>query len=153
MQTIPHFLQISETLFTGGMPLPGQLKSIQAAGVFGVINLAMSDSPNAIADEGTQVNSLGMCYTHIPVIWTMPLISDLTRFFDQMDAWKGKPLFVHCVLNMRVSIFVYLYRVLRNGEPAGSAYMDVLRIWQPDEVWQSFMQEAMRSLSDLPDKK
>jgi hypothetical protein len=58
-----------------------------------------------------------------------------------MQSKENEKIFIHCVLNMRVSIFVYLYRVHFLHEAHEVAYPDVLKIWEPDQIWQSFMKE------------
>ncbi|MGD8626843.1 MAG: protein tyrosine phosphatase family protein [Anaerolineae bacterium] len=146
MQTVEdilNFLSISERLGTAGQPTPAQFAAIRAAGYEAVINLAMPDSTNALADEGEWVEAQGMRYVHIPVVWESPTLDDLGRFFDEMDACQGKKVFVHCAMNMRVSCFVLLYRVLRRGVPLEDAVQAVDRIWAPNATWQAFVDRAL----------
>ena len=44
---------------------------------------------------------------------------------------------------MRVSAFVYLYRVLRQGVDESTARNDLHRIWQPNPTWQAFIDTAL----------
>jgi lipopolysaccharide biosynthesis regulator YciM len=60
-----------------------------------------------------------------------------------MDRLQGEKVFVHCARNMRVSAFVFLYRVLRQGVPADEALPDLLAIWQPNETWQRLIDAAL----------
>ena len=76
-----------------------------------LINLALLDSPGALPNEGTLVTVLGLQYFHIPVVWESPQPSDLDQFFKTMQRNQNRKVFVHCVLNMRVSVFVFLYRI------------------------------------------
>ena len=69
----------------------------------------------SLADEERSVTKLGMEYIHIPVIWQSPTSDDLDKFFDVMEKYKNKKFFVHCAANMRVSSFVALYRVIKEG--------------------------------------
>jgi protein tyrosine phosphatase (PTP) superfamily phosphohydrolase (DUF442 family) len=139
---ITNYLEITHRLGTGGMPTTGQIKSIADTGYQAVINLALDESPGAIADERERVTSLGMKYFHIPVIWESPQISDLAQFFTIMQQLAGYKVFVHCVLNMRVSVFVYLYRVIYLKEDPEFANQDLLTIWQPDKTWQDLVDKA-----------
>ncbi len=141
MDSILNYLRISDTLGTAGQPAAEQFAGIRAAGYEVVINLALSTSTNALPNEGDLVAAQGMEYAHIPVMWKSPTAADLERFFAAMEQHRGRKVFVHCVLNMRVSCFVFLYRVLRLGVPVETALQDVLAIWQPDEVWQRFVDE------------
>jgi hypothetical protein len=63
-----------------------------------------------------------------------------------MDTHQGRKILVHCALNMRVSVFVYLYRVLKLGLDPALAQQNLWAIWQPNEPWQRFINEAMASL-------
>ena len=141
--TPTSYLAISPTLGTAGQPTPEQLAAIRAAGYEVVVNLAVPESPNALPNEEELVTAQGMAYVHIPVVWEAPTAEDLDRFFAVMDRNRGRRVFVHCALNMRVSCFVLLYRVLRLGVPAEAAWQDVLAIWEPNPVWQQFVDDAL----------
>ena len=82
-----------------------------------------------------------MSYVHIPIDFKAPTSEDFRVFASVMDAFKNRPVFVHCAANMRVSAFVFLYRVLHDKVPRAEAERDLHAIWQPDEVWSRFMQE------------
>lgn len=143
---ITNFLQVTDTWATAGQPEEKQFTWIKDAGITTVINLALHDSPKALPDEGNTVRSLEMNYIHIPVEWESPRISDLQTFFHVMDSLRNEKIFIHCVLNMRVSVFLYLYRVLKDEKPSEIVFQDVLKIWQPNERWQSFIQQALTEI-------
>lgn len=136
-------LQLSPTLYTGGSPSLIDLVNLQAAGVQVVINLALVTSPNAIPDEAGEVARLGMEYIHIPVIWEDPTRQNLADFFAAMERCQGKIVFVHCVKNMRVSAFIYLYRILRQGWAPDDAILNLIEIWEPEGTWAAFIEEAL----------
>jgi hypothetical protein len=52
-------------------------------------------------------------------------------------------MFVHCALNIPVSVFVLLHRVLRQAVPLEQARETMLQIWQPSETWQRFIDAAV----------
>ncbi len=139
---ITNYLEITQRLGTAGMPTAAQIKSIADAGYQVVINLALDESPGAVTDESEKVTRLGMKYIHIPVVWESPQISDLEQFFTILQKLADYKVFVHCVLNMRVSVFVYLYRVIHLKEDPDVAYQDLLEIWHPDGTWQDLMDRA-----------
>lgn len=143
---ITNYLEIYPWLGTAGMPTAVQIKSIADAGHQVVINLALDESPGAITYEQERVTGLGMKYIHIPVVWESPQISDVEQFFLIMQQLKGLKVFVHCVLNMRVSVFVYLYRVIHLKEDHEVAYQDLLEIWHPDDTWQDLMDRVRQYL-------
>ncbi len=135
---------------TAGQPTAEQFAAIQAAGYRVVINLALPTSTNALPDEADRVTALGMTYVHIPVIWESPALQDLEGFFAAMERYREEKVFVHCALNMRVSAFIFLYRVIRLGVPPEEARGMLLQIWQPDEVWSRFIDQALSHYGILP---
>jgi protein tyrosine phosphatase (PTP) superfamily phosphohydrolase (DUF442 family) len=143
VQKIAHYLRISDTLGTAGQPTREQFVDIKAAGYQLVVNLAMLDSPDAIPNEDALVTEQGMDYVHIPVVWDAPKVKDVERFFAVMDEHRGKRVFVHCVVNKRVSCFVFLYRVIRQRVPSEIARETLLRIWEPDAVWQDLIDKSL----------
>jgi protein tyrosine phosphatase (PTP) superfamily phosphohydrolase (DUF442 family) len=143
LEQILNFLPVSDDLGTAGQPASEQFQAIRAAGYEVVINLAMPDSTHALPDEAGLVREQDMTYVHIPVVWESPTLQDLDRFFEAMEASQGQKVFVHCALNMRVSCFVLLYRVLRRGVPLAEAAETMQRIWQPNPVWSRFLEDAL----------
>ncbi len=143
LTAITNFLAISERLLTGGMPTWKQLFLLKNAGVETVINLTPDDSPKALKDEKSVVAECGLEYIHIPVIWEQPCLTDLSLFFQTMDARVNHTIFIHCVLNMRVSVFVYLYRRICQNMPEKLAYTPVLQIWTPNPTWEAFISSAL----------
>ncbi len=91
------------------------------------------------------ITNKGICYFQIPVEWEHPEIDQLRIFFNLLDSFKGKKVWVHCALNMRVSAFIYLYRKHRMNEDEASASYSMKHIWQPNEVWQAFIQSAEKA--------
>ncbi len=140
---IQNFYQVSPTLLTAGQPFAEQFADIRAAGGQAVINLAAPYSPDYIPNEGEIAAQLGMHYVHIPVEWEHPQPADLQAFFAAMRKFEDHTLFVHCARNMRVSAFVFLYRVLALAQPADSCLPDLHALWQPNPVWQAFIDEQL----------
>jgi protein tyrosine phosphatase (PTP) superfamily phosphohydrolase (DUF442 family) len=146
LTTIRQFLPISDTLATAGQPTEAEFAALVQAGYEIVINLALPTSDHALPNEKSTVEGLGMVYVAIPVVWENPTLADLDQFFQAMDIHQGRKILVHCALNMRVSAFVYLYRVLKLGLDPALAQRDLFAIWQPNERWQRLIDEAMASL-------
>jgi len=130
---------LSPSLATAGQPTEDELAAVKAAGFEAVVNLLPASSPYALPEEGHIVSRLGLEYVHIPIDWENPTAADAERFFDVMDAHTGRPVFVHCAANMRVSAFLYLYRTLRHHVPPAEAAEDLHRVWTPNETWQRFI--------------
>lgn len=140
---IPAFLSISDHLSTAGQPTTEQFLVLQQSGHQIIINLALSNSPNALADEAEIVQSLEMQYFQIPVQWDHPTLEDLKQFFDILNQHQNQKILVHCAKNMRVSAFIYLYRVICQKVSPAEAQTDLNRIWTPNETWQDFINQAI----------
>ena len=142
MNGIRAYFKVSDLIATSGQPSEEQFSEIADAGYSLVINLALSTSTYAVPTEREIVESLGMSYLHIPVSWEDPQLSDLQQFFDVMLSTNDRPVWVHCALNMRVSCFMYLYRLLVLGLPDAQAKYPMSEIWQPAGAWEALINAA-----------
>jgi hypothetical protein len=106
---------------------------------------------------------LGLEYIHIPVLWEAPTLENFQEFANVMNAHSDQKIFVHCAANKRVSAFMYLYRQLEDSLVAESkaaptrterpcqrvdeetAKVDLEKIWQPNEIWQNFIDRVASS--------
>jgi len=138
---IPNYIQMTETISTSGQPTREQFGQIARASFKAVVNLAMPNSDHAIAEEGAVVTALGMQYVHIPVPFDSPNAAHLKSFIGMMRAFEGERVWVHCVVNARVSAFMYQYLRLEKGYDADAAKNELLQNWEPemDAVWKRFM--------------
>ena len=150
LSEIYNFSAMGDKLGTAGQPTQEQFRMVRKAGFAAVINLALPTSDNAVANEGSVVTSLGMSYVHIPVDFKAPTSQDFRAFCRVMEAFDERPVFVHCAANKRVSAFVFLYRVLCRRVAIPEAEHDLYTIWQPDEVWNRFIQEQLKSYGATP---
>jgi protein tyrosine phosphatase (PTP) superfamily phosphohydrolase (DUF442 family) len=143
LSEIYNFRTVGGKLGTAGQPTKDQFSAIRQAGFDAVINLALPTSDNALPNEGSVVTGLGMAYVHIPVDFKAPTEQDFRAFCRVMEAFDDRRVFVHCAANMRVSAFVFLYRVLRQHVGIPEAEHDLQAIWQPDEVWSRFIKDQL----------
>lgn len=143
LEEIYNYLKLSESLATSGQPSEAQIAEIAQAGYQLVLNLALADAEYSLPDERATVESHGMAYLHLPVIWGQPTVENLEAFCDVMEANQGKKIFVHCAANMRVSAFIALYRIRRLGWAPEQAFVDMQRIWTPDGWWREFILAAL----------
>lgn len=143
MPALISHLRISPTLATAGQPRPEHFPVLAKEGYEAVINLAMPSSSNFLPDEASLCAASGLHYTHLPVDWENPTEHHLQAFFSCMESLKDRKVLVHCALNMRVSAFVFLYRVIKLGETVEVASKDLHRIWQPNETWQRFIDQSL----------
>jgi len=138
---IRAFVQLTDDVGTSGQPQRAQFELIAKEGYAAVVNLALPTSDDAIADEGSVVTRLGMRYVHIPVDFKNPTLEDVRTFFGTMNALTGRKVWVHCVVNARVSAFMYLYLKHVRGLDDAAARSPVLDRWAPrmEPVWASFI--------------
>jgi protein tyrosine phosphatase (PTP) superfamily phosphohydrolase (DUF442 family) len=141
MEALLNFHQATETIGTSGQPTRDQFRAIAEQGYASIVNLAMHDSDNAIADEGGIVSSLGMCYFHIPVPFDRPRVEHLRKFLRLMNALEGEKVLVHCAVNARVSAFMFKYLTLVKGWEESASVSPVLGKWWPrmDAAWMAIM--------------
>lgn len=146
LSVIQNYLRISDTITTAGQPIPPQFKLIREAGFEVVINLSTSTAPGALLNELDLVQENQMAYVYIPVAWQEPRQENLVKFFSFLSINQEFCIFCHCSNNMRVSVFVYLYRILMNHESEEECHKDLLKIWTPNKVWQSFIDRMLIEL-------
>lgn len=139
IQDITNFKQVCESIASSGQPEESQFKAIAAAGYRVVINLAMPNSDHAIPEEGYIVSARRMDYVHLPIPFEAPTASHLKTFLALMEAFDDRKVWVHCVVNYRVSAFLYQYLRLVRGYDAEAAREAVFTGWEPDRVWREFM--------------
>jgi uncharacterized protein (TIGR01244 family) len=142
---IYNYLPIDEKLATSGQPSVDELEAVARDGVEVVINLALHDDPRySLPDETGAISALGMTYIHIPVLFDAPKEEDLLAFFAAMDEHAGRKTLVHCAANKRVTAFVGLYRLMRQGRDVESAFEPMQKIWEPNPVWAAFIESMMK---------
>lgn len=139
LHEIINYMPLSDRLASSGQPEEMQFKDIAAAEFEVVINLAMPNSDNAIPEEGYIVTARKMAYAHLPVPFDNPTPEHLKMFLGLMVAFSSKRCWVHCVVNYRVSAFMYQYYRLTLGATEQEATKVVVPDWQPDQVWERFM--------------
>lgn len=145
---ITNWLRIDEKLTTSGQPSEAQLAEIRDLGVRYVVNLGLHTHEKALPDEAASVAALGMTYIHIPVEFDAPTDDHYVRFLGVLEEIGDAPVHVHCIVNARVSAFVYRYRRDVLGVSEQDARPALEAIWQPGGVWAAFMDDNARV--DLP---
>ncbi len=140
IDAIYNYRQADARIATSGQPSEDELAAISEAGYSVIVNLALHDDPRySLPDETATVRALGVKYIHIPVLFTAPEEGDLLAFFEAMDQHRDATVWVHCAANKRVSSFLGLYRRIRQGWSQEAAFALQRDIWEPDPVWQAFI--------------
>ncbi|MGF1521280.1 MAG: protein tyrosine phosphatase family protein [Leptolyngbyaceae cyanobacterium] len=146
LEDIYHYRSIAATLATAGQPTAEQFATIQDAGFSMVINLAPPTPSKTLPHERLIVEKQGMTYIAIPAEWQAPAVSDFARFQSILSEYADTKIFVHCVANMRVSVFVYLHQRLSKVSQT-EAEQHLFAIWTPNEIWQAFIQKVIQHYS------
>jgi protein tyrosine phosphatase (PTP) superfamily phosphohydrolase (DUF442 family) len=143
LAAIDYVLKLSDTVTTAGQPTVEQFAAIKAAGYHVVVNLALPSSTNAIPHEQAIVEAQNLVYVHLPVVWEEPTLTDFQQFVSVMQTHDKQRVFVHCAMNMRVSVFMYLYRRLCEGVDETIAAQSLHQIWVPNDRWRSFITQVV----------
>ena len=131
--------RLDSQITTSGQPTEDDLEALSAVGVEHVINLALHTHERALPDEAGSVTALGMTYTHIPVAFDAPTDEDFIRFCTAMESVAEAKVHVHCIVNARVSAFLYRYRRDILGMDEQQARKEMESVWQPGGVWAAFI--------------
>ncbi|MHA3082989.1 protein tyrosine phosphatase family protein [Acinetobacter sp. ANC 5383] len=131
-----NFQYIHERLLSSGQPTVEQLKLIKAYGINTVINLALSDTNNAVEHEDKICLELGLNYIQLPIDWELPdpeqalfVIDTLNFLLKQQNIW------IHCSENYCASALIYLYRQYYMNTDIEQAQHYLHQIWEPNDTW------------------
>ena len=114
---------------TSGRLEPHDPERLAAIGVRHVVNLALDNHEEALANERELLAREGITYTHIPVPFDAPTNEHVAALRDAIDASDG-PVHVHCIMNYRVTAFLYLLD-LDDGVPDRKARERMAAVWDP----------------------
>lgn len=128
-EDIRNWQRRSADLTTSGRLQPHDPERLAAVGVRHVINLALADHEEALDQEAEMLAEHGIGYTHIPVPFDAPTSDHVARLRAAMDCIEG-PVHVHCIMNYRVSAFLYLLDI-EDGVPENEARARMCEIWDP----------------------
>lgn len=131
LSDIPCWQRLDPRITTSGRITAEDVHRLKAAGVRHVINLALVDSPGALAGEDAIVAAAGLRYTHIPVPFGAPDEGHFAAFRQALESGP-EPVHVHCIMNWRVSAFFYRYNRDHRGMPEPEARRLMEAQWQPE---------------------
>ncbi len=149
VEKIYNFIELSKKFGTSGYPEDHEFQYIRDSGYQVVINLVSNEPDDVLRDtEKGIVENFGLSYIHIPVVWKSPQLDDFKSFCNALEQHKDKKVFIHCELNMRVSVFMMLYRVIYKGMNQEKAMLDVQKIWNPHDQWEEFIEQILYELKE-----
>jgi protein tyrosine phosphatase (PTP) superfamily phosphohydrolase (DUF442 family) len=139
IEDVTIYIRVSDRIASSGQPDDHQFKDIADAKYQVVLNLAMRNSDNAIPEERNIVTAHKMTYVHIPVPFDAPNTDHLRKFTRVMDAFSDQRIWIHCVVNHRLSAFLYQYLRLVQGATEEEVKNVMLPTCEPNAVWQRFI--------------
>lgn len=139
IESIRNFVQLTAQIGTAGQPTADQFQLVADAGFTSIINIAMPDHPDSIDYEGKLVTELGMNYCHLPVPFDAPTADHVKRFFALLEAQQEQQVFVHCIMNYRVSAFMYHYLIRVKEWSPQQARSPIFDRWEIEPQWQAIM--------------
>ena len=146
MEEIINYIKINDNIATSGQPTRQQFQKIADQGYEFVLNLAVAHSEGKIEKEDDIVTDLGMNYLHIPVEFQEPTLQNLKDFIEILSALSHRKVWVHCIMNYRVSAFMYVYHKYILKTPFEEINLNVFEEWQPSKEWQNIMKTAIEDI-------
>lgn len=144
-EDIPCWQRLTPQITTSGKLAADDIDRLAAIGVRQVINLALAESPGALAGEAELLAAQGIGYSHIPVPFDAPAESHFAEFCAALAAAE-QPLHVHCIMNWRVSAMFYRWHRELVGMDEASARALMVQQWEPEtstypgaEAWARFL--------------
>jgi protein tyrosine phosphatase (PTP) superfamily phosphohydrolase (DUF442 family) len=140
----PNEVVIDANWVSSGQPTRAGLQRLKALGFDRLLYLAPFTVGDAIADEPELVRAQGLRFDHVPIPWDAPALAHVDAVFAVLKDWptSGKGL-VHCQVNMRASVLVFLHRVLVRGHDPEQAWSAVSKVWTPRGRWRALVDAAL----------
>lgn len=140
-----NFRQVSESLATAGLLNEAQLGALAAEGYQAVINLLPDDLDYAVQGEAAIVQSQGLAYTYIPVVFEAPGVGDYEQFEAALSGLADSKVLVHCAANYRVSAFYAIYAYRNEGWSRPQVEEFIAAVWDTAEhpVWEQFIGDML----------
>ena len=139
----PNVVEISPRLVTSGQPTVEALTSLKAQGFDAVIYLAPPTVPDAVPDEQRIVTGQGLVFINIPIRFDNPTEADFEKFASALGNLGSHRVLVHCQINLRASVMVFLYRAIILKEEPRVAYESVAGVWSPDGRWRRLIEDQL----------
>ena len=139
MKNISNYIKVNKNIATSGLLSKKDIEKISKKGFDVIINLSVDDD-RSLAHEGKIVSKNGMVYIYIPISWTKPQKDRMHLFFHILDGFikENKKVFVHCMKNYRVSVFMYLYK--RDILKERNVKFIAPKGYKPTKVWRKLLQ-------------
>jgi len=140
----PNVVEVSPQLVTSGQPTAEALTGLKAQGFAAVIYLAPQTVSDAVPDEQLIVTRQGLTFINIPIRFDSPTEADFEKFASALRELGSRKVLVHCQINLRASVMVFLYRAIVLKDDPRVAYESVAGVWSPNERWQRLIEDQLR---------
>jgi protein tyrosine phosphatase (PTP) superfamily phosphohydrolase (DUF442 family) len=147
LESIPGFQRITDLIASSGNVMDDQFDLIKKHGFTHVISLLQGDQSR----EDSVVTSKGMSFTQIPVDPGKPKMKDLEAFIREMGEHGDEMVYLYCQGNIRVSAFLFIYRVTQLGTDKRVAKAALEEMWYPTDDWHDFIQKGLEKYGFDPE--
>lgn len=137
-----EYYRYDENLASGTQPSAEDLQDLKEEGWEVVVNLSAASTRNALKDEASIVERLGMEYLHFPVDCSELEAFQYLTFKGILNGFAGRRIFVHCGGNIKSSNLIHMYQVLERGIPESESLAVLKKIQNPEPKWFRYF-EAM----------
>ena len=106
-----------------------------------MFQLLVREASYPIKNETFYVNRLGLEYKTMDISFIEPTEHNVQTFFEVMDDYSDKTIFVHCAVGYCTSGLTVMYLMQRQGmtyEQAKSKIGD----WEPNPAWKKLIQDV-----------
>lgn len=137
-----NFRKVNDRTTTSGVVPVGVLKNLAKEGYEVVVNLLPENHEHSVPNEKEIIESQGISYVHIPVVFTAPRLTELEEFMGLMKSITSKKVHIHCAANWRVSAFYGIFSVLNGSWNNDEAQEFITSTWNPKEhpAWFELLQ-------------
>jgi tyrosine-protein phosphatase SIW14 len=131
---LPNFHRVNDTLYRGGQPNQGGLKSLKKLGVKTIVNLR--DDDDRARSEEAEAAADGFRYFNRPLgRYGKPSDEQVAEILSIINAPENQPVFVHCHRGSdRTGTVIAIYRIEHDGWTSEQAKEEAKRFglgfWQ-----------------------
>jgi len=143
IENIDNFKKNDDKLSTAGQPTEIEFDLIAEKGFEVVINIRSKSEMLDVFDEKKIVENLGLKYFQIPVTLETLNSKILSKFFELMEQQEDKNIFLHCRRNIRVSIILSLYQIIKLGWKKEDAFNELSEMVQVTPALDNLISEQI----------
>lgn len=141
IENIDCFKKNDEKLSTAGQPTEIELNLLADEGFEVVINIRPESEMLDVLDEKKIVENLGLKYFQLPVTLDTLNSEILSKFFELIEQQKERKIFLHCRKNVRVSIILSLYQIIKLGWEKDEALNELTEMVEVTPMLEDFINE------------